>query len=156
MDPEADQSPPAAPLPPATPDDIFADLRDLLLPPGLPAPENPDIQELIRVLNMRQEWFHVDSNLQPGQRLRTDAFRFNARQAYTYILEFIPRIQEVLNDKQAIDIAAYILQFVEKMCNDLEHSNDPEHHIAEHLKTYYTEPTCPLPLLLAKQKRIAD
>jgi hypothetical protein len=167
-----DPGPPATPLPPATPDDIFSDLRDLLqnIPDTL---EKRDMHA-----SLDQEKKHFDDFCDPGplHAFEPEAYQYNARTAYQSIGEFIEKIEPHLHDKATRDNAAYIEQFCHRMCTEVLSLEDPTHEdptqessrasenyykiltsIQEQLQTYYTgPPTCPTSLILAKQRRIAE
>jgi hypothetical protein len=171
-----DPGPPAAPLPPATPDDIFADLRDLLQN----MPDTPENQAMHASLDREKEHFDDFCEIGPLNEFEPEAYQYNARTAYQSIGEFIEKIEPHLADPATRVNAAYIEQFCHRMCTEVLSVEDPTYEVTRYdpttksdqtykdnyrilrsiekqLQTYYTgPPACPTSLILAKHRRIAE
>lgn len=147
-DPVSSQPPSLAPpLPPATVDDIFADLHGLLKN----LPDTPQNNAVRASIDTKKEWFlEFCDPKEPGD------YKYNANTAYGLVIEFIERIDTDLHDQATRDNAAYISRFCHLMCSDIS-SFGTGHtipgRIEARLQTYYTDPECPQPLRIAKLSR---
>ena len=133
--------------PPATVEDIFEDVRDLVQ-------AVPDAGEKG---NLAAE---VDEKKRQFYRFYDDCrYRQNGQQAYQVITDFVEVIKKKLgeNDQKSQKVADFLVYFSFEMCMMLQSFGDPnksfDERIQERLHTYYKDEKCPMQLRLAKLKR---
>jgi hypothetical protein len=134
-------------LPPATVEDIFEDVRDLVR-----AVSDADDQAKLAA--------EVDKKKSRFYSFYDDCrYKENGQQAYTVITDFVKVIQQKLgeHDQNSQKVAAFLVHFTFEMCLMLQTFGPPgksfEDRIQERLKTYYQDKQCPMQLRLAKLKR---
>jgi len=134
-------------LPPATVEDIFEDVRDLV--EKVPdAGERGNFAAEVDEKKSRFYSFYDDCR-----------YRQNGQQAYQVITDFVNAIKQKLgeNDQNSQKVADFLIYFTFEMCMMLQSYGDPnksfDERIQERLYTYYKDEKCPLQLKLAKLKR---
>jgi hypothetical protein len=133
--------------PPATVEDIFEDVRDLVRA----VPDAGDQAKLAAEVDEKKSRFYF---------LYDDCrYRQNGQQAYQVITDFVNAIKQKLgeNDQKSQKVASFLIYFTLEMCIMLQSYGDPnksfDERIQERLKTYYKDEKCPMQLRLAKLKR---
>ena len=136
-------------LPPATVEDIFEDVRDLVQA----VPDAGDKANLAAEVDKKKRqfyWFYDDCR-----------YKENGQQAYKVITDFVKVIKEKLgaNDQSSQRVADFLLHFTFEMYTMLQSMGRPgasvQQRIQERLQTYYFHEDCPVALQLAKLKRHA-
>ncbi len=132
---------------PATVEDIFEDVRDLV----------QAVPDALDKVNLAAE---VDKKKSRFYSFYDDCrYKENGQQAYQVITDFVKVIQQKLgeNDQKSQKVASFLIYFTLEMCIMLQSYGDPnksfDERIQERLKTYYKDEKCPMQLRLAKLRR---
>ena len=132
---------------PATAEDIFADVRDLVDK----VRDGDERKRLSALIEQKKREFDREYD--------DCRYRQNGQKAYGVIGDFVKTIKSALNadDQESMKVADFLIEFCFEMQIMLQSFGDPklsfEQRIQERLKSYYT--TAPMALKLAKLKRLA-
>ena len=131
---------------PATVDDIFEDIRDLVHK----VPDDAGRERLSALVEGKRGEFYREYD--------DCRHRENGQKACGVIGGFVTMIRSALNadDQESMKVADFLIEFCFEMQLMLQSFGDPklsfEQRIQERLKSYYT--TAPMALKLAKLKRL--